>query len=74
MKKVRISLAVLLAATTLLTGCGRSISHQPGSSEGRWWRNHLRGYWYVIERDFTDLYRTFDRHVFNYDWDDPYLD
>jgi hypothetical protein len=27
----------------------------------------------AVRRDLHDLHRGFDRHFFNYDWNDPYL-
>lgn len=39
-----------------------------------WWGAHARGYYQVIQRDSEHVYRSFDRHFMNYDWDDPYID
>ena len=34
----------------------------------------IQGYGAVVKRDLCNIYETFDRHVWNYDWDDPNLD
>ena len=73
MKNVRNVVAGLLAAS-LLAGCGSTVSDRKEDHTGTWWKNNLRGYWYVLKRDSTDMYRSFDRHFFNYDWDDPNID
>ncbi len=39
-----------------------------------WWGGHARGYYQVFKRDAEHVYRSIDRHFFNYDWDDPYID
>ena len=39
-----------------------------------WWGSHARGYYQVVRRDAEHVYRSFDRHFMNYDWDDPYID
>ena len=39
-----------------------------------WWGAHARGYYQVIQRDSEHVYKSFDRHFMNYDWDDPYID
>ncbi len=39
-----------------------------------WWGGHMRGYYQVVRRDAESVYRSFDRHFMNYDWDDPYID
>ncbi|MFG0318924.1 MAG: hypothetical protein ACF8XB_16750 [Planctomycetota bacterium JB042] len=39
-----------------------------------WWGGHMRGYYQVVKRDAEHVYRSFDRHFMNYDWDDPYID
>ena len=44
------------------------------NSSATWWKNNMRGYWYCVKRDATDIYRGIDRHFFNYDWEDPYMD
>ncbi|HET6163204.1 MAG TPA: hypothetical protein VFG37_06020 [Planctomycetota bacterium] len=43
------------------------------TSTSAWWGDNLAGYWYVLKRDMKQLYQSIDRHVFNYDWEDPYL-
>ena len=43
------------------------------TSTSSWWSDHFAGYWYILKRDGTDLYRSVDRHLFNYDWEDPYI-
>ena len=43
------------------------------TSTSAWWGDNMAGYWYVLKRDMKDLYRSIDRHIFNYDWEDPYL-
>jgi len=73
-------------ATSLLAGalaaCSSSSSHEESekkepnddrTSTSSWWADNMRGYWYVLKRDGTDLYRSIDRHFFNYDWEDPYI-
>ena len=47
--------------------------HDDRTSTSSWWGDNMRGYWYVLKRDGTDLYRSIDRHFFNYDWEDPYI-
>lgn len=69
MKTVRKAVTVVLAAA-LAAAC--SQPGQPSNSE--WWGNHFKGYGSVIKRDSTNLYRSIDRHFFNYDWDDPSFD
>jgi hypothetical protein len=64
----------LALMSTMMVGCGSTVSGRSAAYNGRWWRTNLRNHWYVIERDATDLYRSIDRHFFNYDWDDPYLE
>ena len=71
MKNVRNLICALFAAS-LLGACG-STAGPKESHTGTWWKNNLRGYWYVVKRDATDIYRGIDRHFFNYDWDDPSL-
>ncbi len=39
-----------------------------------WWGAHARGYYQVVRRDAESVYKSFDRHFMNYDWDDPYID
>ena len=68
---VRNVICTVLAAS-MLAACG-STNGPKESYNGTWWKNNLRGYWYVLKRDGTDLYRSFDRHFMNYDWDDPNL-
>ena len=70
-KNVRNLVCAVLAAATL-GACG-STNGPKESYTGTWWKNHMRGYWYVLKRDGSDLYRSVDRHFFNYDWDDPAL-
>jgi hypothetical protein len=74
MKTVRNGLCILLATMSLgsLGACG-STNGPKSSYTGTWWRQNLRGYWWVLRRDATDFYRSVDRHFFNYDWDDPAL-
>jgi hypothetical protein len=43
------------------------------TSTSAWWGDNLAGYWYVLKRDMKQLYQSVDRHFFNYDWEDPYL-
>lgn len=69
MKNVR-NLICAAVVASLAVACG---STNGGEGNGTWWRNNLRGYWYVLKRDATDIYRGVDRHFFNYDWDDPNL-
>lgn len=71
MKTVRNVVAAVLTAS-FLAGCGTGGTNNANST-GTWWKNNLAGYWYVWKRDATDLYRSVDRHFFNYDWEDPYL-
>lgn len=71
MKNVRNLICALLAAASL-AACGSTVGGERNST-GTWWKNNLRGYWYVLKRDATDIYRGVDRHFFNYDWDDPNL-
>ena len=71
MKNVRNLICAVLAAS-VLGACG-STNGPKESYTGTWWKENLRGYWYVLKRDGKDLYRSVDRHFFNYDWDDPYL-
>lgn len=68
-----IPLALLLLALPL-SACGSTVANDPESYNGGWWREHMHDYLAVIKRDVKDFYRTFDRHVMDYDWDDPYLD
>jgi hypothetical protein len=70
-KQVRNAFSALLAAS-VLTGCGSTTGPREAYT-GTWWKRNLRGYWYVLQRDATDVYRGIDRHFFNYDWDDPNL-
>jgi len=70
MKNVRNFCCAVLAAA-LLAGCGSTVGGNDSSAT--WWKNNMRGYWYVLKRDATDIYRGVDRHFFNYDWDDPNL-
>ncbi len=72
MKNVRNLLCAVLAASSL-AACGSTVAGDKQSYTGTWWKNNLRGYWYVLKRDATDIYRGVDRHFFNYDWDDPNL-
>ncbi len=72
-----------VVATSLLAGalagCSSSSEgsakepHDDRTSTSSWWGDNMRGYWYVLKRDGTDLYRSVDRHFFNYDWEDPYI-
>jgi len=63
--------AALVAGS--LAACN-STSGDDRTSTSTWWGQNMRGYWYVFKRDMTDVYRGIDRHFFNYDWEDPYLD
>jgi len=71
-KLARNVVAATLVACTL-AACSSSAGDDR-TSTATWWGKNLRGYWYVLKRDSTDIYRGIDRHFFNYDWDDPYLD
>ena len=77
MKKLR-NVLVAGAATCLLLGlfvsCGSTVSDRTEHHTGGWWDDHLSGYFYVLRKNMTNFYRTTDRHLFDYDWDDPYLD
>ena len=66
---------VVLAAVglSLLAACGSTASRKPSRYNGGWWNDHLSGYFYVLKRDMTHMYKSFDRHFMNYDWDDPNL-
>ena len=37
------------------------------------WRKNHDGRFKAWSRDWSDLHRSLDRHLFNFDWDDPYL-
>lgn len=69
-------LSVLALAMTgmIMVGCGSTVSNRGSAYTGGWWRSNLRNHWYVVNNDLRDLYQSIDRHIFNYDWDDPYLD
>jgi len=71
MKNVRNVICAILAAASF-GACGSTTGPKEAHT-GTWWKNNLRGYWYVLRRDATDVYRGIDRHFFNYDWDDPNL-
>jgi hypothetical protein len=71
-KLARNLVAATLAACTL--GACASRGEDDRTSTSTWWKNNMRGYWYCVKRDATDFYRGIDRHFFNYDWEDPYLD
>jgi len=60
------------SALALLSSCGSTVAGKAYST-APWWNKHLAGYWYILKRDATNLYQTFDRHLLNYDWDDPNL-
>ena len=74
MKNVRNILCAVLALGTLgsLGACGATNGPRDNYTS-TWWKNNLCGYWYVVRRDATDVYRSVDRHFFNYDWEDPNL-
>ena len=65
---------VAILSVMALGACGSTVAGRADAYNGKWWRNNVRNHWQVVKRDATDLYRSFDRHFFNYDWDDPYLD
>ncbi len=35
------------------------------------WRRNLQGKWDSFWSGLHEIHRSVDRHVFNYDWDDP---
>ncbi len=35
------------------------------------WRHNLQGKWDSFYNGLHEIHRSFDRHLFNYDWDDP---
>jgi hypothetical protein len=37
------------------------------------WRKNHDGRYKAWARDWSDLHRSMDRQLFNYDWDDPYI-
>ncbi|MBL8842330.1 MAG: hypothetical protein JNL90_12470, partial [Planctomycetes bacterium] len=51
MKNVRNLICALLAAASL-AACGSTVGGERNST-GTWWKNNLRGYWYVLKRDAT---------------------
>lgn len=63
-RNLRALLVAVLAATSV--GCHYDSVY--------WWGAHMRGYYQVVRRDAEHVYRSFDRHFMNYDWDDPYID
>jgi len=64
--------AALMAGFALsLSGCGSTVAGTPEAYNGGWWRSHMHGYMSVLKRDVTNIYRTFDRHFMDYDWNDP---
>ena len=73
-KKVRnfIHLLVLGSSLTLLAGCNTLGGET--DPNGSFWKRNLNAKLYVLKRDARDFYRTFDRHFWNYDWDDPLID
>jgi hypothetical protein len=71
-KSFRNAVAAALVACTL-AACNSSKGSDDRTSTSAWWGNNMRGYWYVLKRDATDIYRGIDRHFFNYDWEDPYI-
>ncbi|MBK6940110.1 MAG: hypothetical protein IPH13_07860 [Planctomycetes bacterium] len=64
-RRVRALLALALVSLPL-GGCHTDSVY--------WWGNHMKGYSQVVRRDAEHVYRSFDRHFMNYDWDDPYID
>ena len=73
-RALALNLALASVATGLLMGCGSTVSDRSEHHTSGWWDNHLDGYFHVVRRNMTNLYRTTDRHIFDYDWDDPYMD
>ena len=73
MKKLR-NVLVAGVAGCLLAACGSTVSDRSEHHTSGWWSNHLDGYFYVVRRNMTNFYRTTDRHLFDYDWDDPRMD
>jgi hypothetical protein len=64
----------LVAAALVAGSLAACSSNDDRTSTSTWWGRNIRGYWYVLKRDSTDIYRGIDRHFFNYDWEDPYVD
>jgi hypothetical protein len=64
-RRIRALLALALVGLPL-GGCSTDSVY--------WWGNHMKGYGQVIRRDAEHVYKSFDRHFMNYDWDDPYID
>ncbi len=66
-----LSLAVMVC---LLSACGSTVAGTRSADTTGFWVKNMRGKWAVVKRDMTNFYRTTDRHLFNYDWNDPYID
>jgi hypothetical protein len=73
-RKLVRNLAVATLAAGMLGACASRGAEADKDSSAQWWKNNMRGYWYCVKRDATDFYRGIDRHFFNYDWEDPYMD
>lgn len=78
MRKSRISGSLALFAAATLTvglsaGCASSMRTPPGQGFWHYWGTNIAEHYQVVVRDLVEIHRSVDRHLFNYDWDDPYL-
>ena len=73
-KKIRnvLSLVVLGSSLILLAGCNTLGGE--ANPNGSFWKRNINGKFHVLKRDATAFYQTWDRHMWNHDWDDPALD
>jgi hypothetical protein len=72
-KKLRIGTNLLtLGACVALLGACNTLGG--AKEEPSFWKRNFNAKLHVMKRDFTKMYQTWDRHMWNYDWDDPNID
>ena len=63
MKKKLLLLVIIVLIFTASTGCFSFVDWTHNSRHLQAWNNQLR-----------DMHRSLDRFIFDYDWDDPFLE
>ena len=70
-------LALIFPLVLLFVGCGTEADRMVDDYESdRFYQelaDHTNGRSAAFGRDMEHIRRTIDRHLLNYDWDDPYL-